>query len=111
MEHVVSLASVLSQFKFTNTHAITVHFVNGYLIVVERKIGGQPNVQFYVSDDMYLHAKPICPKEEMGSANLHDLIMTFKEFLFTDDDIKEMLSLTDQEFLKIQDNMQPILLD
>ena len=109
MEHVVQLGKILSQFQFANMHAITVHFVNGYLIVLERKIGGLPDVYCYVSDDVYLHAKPIQPATDMTSVEVYDLIVTLERFLFDKEDIKEMLTLSEQDYLTIRNNMQPFL--
>lgn len=109
MEHVVPFEEALAQFEFGNTHAITVHFVNGYVIILKRKIGGLPDVYCYVSDDVYLHVKPIQPATDMSSVGLHDLIVTLERFLFDKDDIKEMLTLTDQDYLTIRNNMQPFL--
>lgn len=109
MEHVKTLADVLSQFRFTNTHAITVHFVNGYLIILERQIGGLPNVYCYESDDVYLHVKSVDTETEMSDTDLHDLITTLEDFLFSKEDIMEMLTITEQDYIKIRNNMQPFL--
>mgnify|MGYP006422605275 CR=1 FL=1 len=106
MTDAVSLGSILKDIRLQSRHVVTIHFVNGYLFVIERRENNLPTVHCYVSDDGYMYLKKAIISD-FPSSEMHDIVSILDDFWCDDAAIKEMLEVSAVDLQMLRSNTQP----